>query len=221
VLHDQIDALESALQDLSGPLVLVGHSIGAHIALQLARRRAVHAVIGLYPFMRVNKRSRVQQVLAVSVAIRPLVELLALLAGLLSRLPSPVRHFLLSPTFSLFGLSKNARSVTSRWLRASSIRNVCVLGASEFHALQGTPDWGADCGCPVVLYYGPSDDMWAPPHDADDAAAAGVHVTRDASYGHMFCVTPEGSQHVAERTAQLVKLAAVRVSPRALETTAQ
>jgi len=171
--------------------------------------------------MRVNKRSHMQQVLGILIAIRPLVELLALLVGLLSRLPSPMRHFLLSPAFSLFGLSKDARSVTSRWLRASSIRNVCVLGASEFDALQETPDWGADCGFPVLMYYGPNDDMWAPAHDADDAAAAGVHVTRDASYGHMFCVTPEGSQHVAARTAKLIKLAALRASASALETTAQ
>lgn len=211
VLSDQVDALERAVESLQAHRVaLVGHSIGAHIALQLlrrgTRRQRVIGVVGLYPFLRCNQRSRVQKVLAALVAFRPLTELVALVAGVLSIMPARWKLLLLAPVFSLLGgLGREAQVVTAHWVRPASIRNVCVLGASEFASLAGEPDWGVGVQRPVRLLYGPAEDFWAPGHDADDAAGAGAHVTRDASFGHMFCVTADGSRHLAARTARLLE----------------
>ena len=206
VLDEQIRCAASLLASLPATqsVVLVGHSIGAHVALQLlsAKSAAVVGVVGLYPFLRYG---RSQRFLAWMVACRPLVELVAGVAGLLERLPTSLLLFLLQPFFALLGvLGAAAQKVTAAWLRPASIRNVCVLGSSEFKALAREPDWSLITDARVRLMYGPPDDMWAPSADADEAEIRGAAVTRDASFGHMFCVTDAGSRHVAAVTSRLI-----------------
>lgn len=205
VLDEQIRCLTDLLARLPATrsVVLVGHSIGAHIALQLlSAHSSLTGVVGLYPFLRYAPS---QRVLAWLVACKPLVELVAGVAALLQRLPRSVSLFLLQPFFALLGgLGAAAQRVTAAWVRAASIRNVCVLGHSEFQALAAQPDWSLITDARVRLFYGPADDMWAPSADADEAEGRGAHVTRDGSFGHMFCVLPEGSHHVARATSRLI-----------------
>ena len=206
VLDDQVRCAASLLASLPATqsVVLVGHSIGAHVALQLlsANSAAVTGVVGLYPFLRYG---RSQRFLAWMVACRPLVELVAGVAGLLQRRPKSLLLFLLQPFFALLGgLGAAAQRVTAAWLHPASIRNVCVLGHSEFQALAREPDWSLVADARVRLMYGPPDDMWAPSADADEAESRGAVVTRDASFGHMFCVQVTGSRHVAAVTSRLI-----------------
>ena len=80
-------------------MVLVGHSIGAWLALRALRERPdrVRCVVGLYPFLKNNSRSRLQSVLAAAVKLQPLVWLVAQLTSLLALLPARWRRKLLGP----------------------------------------------------------------------------------------------------------------------------
>jgi len=89
-----------------------------------------------------------------------------------------------------------------------------MLGASEFEAFDepgaGAAALLAGVTCPVSVYYGNEEDIWAPPsHAAEMVELAGrqggLHVEVDSTHGHMFCVTEAGSRHVAERAALLLR----------------
>jgi pimeloyl-ACP methyl ester carboxylesterase len=207
VLDEQMSCMAALLASLPATqsVVLVGHSIGAYVALQLLRANsaALTGVVGLYPFLRYDGHS--QRILSWLVACRPLVELVASVSALLGRLPKSLLLALLQPFFALLGgLGAGAQRITAAWLRPASIRNVCVLGASEFAALAREPDWNLVADARVRLFYGPPDDMWAPSADADEAESRGAVVARDASFGHMFCVSEDGSRHVAAVTSRLI-----------------
>ena len=192
------------------PVLLVGHSIGAHLALQAltSRPEAVRGVVGLYPFLTLNAQSRTQALLAMLVRMRPLVWLVAQVAAFVAALPMAWRLSLLRwPLRALFGLSDEAAQVTADWVRADSVRNTVHLGASEFRALASPPDWTSfrAFGNRVRLYYGPEDDIWAPEPHAAEAARQGLSVVRDGTIGHMFCVTRRGCEHVAAATAAMLQ----------------
>lgn len=202
--------LLAALPPGGAPVLLVGHSIGAHIALQAltSNPEAVRGVVGLYPFLTLNAQSRTQALLAVLVRLRPLVWLVAQVAAFVAALPTAWRLSLLRrPLRALLGLSDEAAQVTADWLRADSVRNTCHLGASEFQALTPPPDWASfrAFGNRMRLYYGPEDDIWAPEPHAAEAARQGLSVVRDPTVGHMFCVTRRGCEHVAAATAAILR----------------
>ncbi len=210
-LEDQLAHVLRFVDSAPAPVHLVGHSIGAYLALRVqAARPAVRSVVGLYPFLQTNAGSPVQRVLAAAVRVRPLVWLVARLAALLAALPARVRGALLRPVLRAgFGLSDDAVAVSCDWLRAASVHNTCELGAAEFAALAQPPDWQSlrKHAPRVALYYGPPDDFWAPPEHAAAVRqqAPGVAVHTDAAHGHMFCTTPNGSRHVAAATAAMLR----------------
>ncbi len=211
-LEEQLAHVLSFVDAAPAPLMLVGHSIGAHLALRVlaARPDRVTHVVGLYPFLQNNARSRVQQALAAAVRLAPLVWLVSRLAALLALLPAPLRRGLLRPVMRhAVGLDDAAVDVSCDWLRAHSVLNTCLLGASEFAALAAPPDWAAlRLHAPrIALYYGPPDDIWAPPEHAAAVRvnAPGVAVAIDGTHGHMYCTTAAGSQHVARATAALLR----------------
>jgi pimeloyl-ACP methyl ester carboxylesterase len=198
--------------DADTPFVLVGHSIGAWLALQALQKRPerVQCVAGLFPFLQNNSTSRLQRVLSAAVKLRPLVWLVAQLMSLLALLPARLRRALLSPVLrGVGGLEEDAVAVTCDWLRAWSVDNTCTLGAAEFAALAGEPDWAAlqQHASRISLFYGGEEDIWGPPFHAAAVRrnAPDVAVVEDDTHGHMFCVTREGSRYVAAATAGLLR----------------
>jgi pimeloyl-ACP methyl ester carboxylesterase len=218
-LDEQEAALLAFLDDVprGKRVTLVGHSIGAFLALRAAALRPVPvaAVVGLYPFLQLNTSSGLQRLLGVLVRLRPLVELVSALCALVSLLPRWLRSAILSVPGRVAGLEEEALCTTVDWLRYCTAKNVCVLGASEFDAFETLQHSSSALlasltDVPVALYYGPDDDIWAPPEHAAEAvelARSGcdnLAVDVDPSHGHMFCTTGAGSSHVAARTAALL-----------------
>lgn len=210
-LDEQLEHLLAFVDKAPGPLALVGHSIGATLALRVlaARPSRIAAVVGLYPFLWNNAQSWLQRAIAFAVRLRPLVWLVARLAALLAALPSRLRRAALLPICRAAGLDDDAVAVSCDWLRPWSVLNTCELGRSEFDALAAPPDFATmrQHAARIALYYGPKDDIWAPPHHYAEVRqkAPAMKVVTDAVCGHMFCVTSPGSQHVARVTAGLLR----------------
>ena len=211
--------VDEASADGAAPLVLVGHSIGAWLALRVLQERPerVQCVAGLYPFLMNNSASWLQRVLSAAVKLRPLVWLVAQLMSLLAMLPVRWRRALLGPVLrGVGGLEDTAVEITCDWLRAASVNNTCTLGAAEFAALAAEPDWAAlrKYSVRASLFYGGEEDIWGPPQHAEAVRrnVPGLAVVEDAKYGHMFCTTPDGSRYVAAHTAALLRAMTSRVA---------
>ncbi|CAI0391353.1 unnamed protein product [Linum tenue] len=60
-IDHKVDFICQELQDTKVPIVLVGHSIGSYITMEMLRRKLqVIYTIGLYPFIMVNPLSKKQ-----------------------------------------------------------------------------------------------------------------------------------------------------------------
>ena len=187
--------------------VVVGHSIGAHIALHARRelgREKVHGVIGLMPFLHVNTRSALQKSLN-------FVTRLSLVAHALGKLLDGLRAF--APTARVFllrnavtkSMDTTAAEITSAWLRWQSLINMVFMGRTEFDALTVPVT-----ECPLVADAAlPSDfaavyardDHWAPLHQRDALASIDVDVTTidgvAVDVKHDFVVSDASSRVVA------------------------
>ena len=217
-LEEQEAWVLAFLLSLPAPVTLVGHSIGAHLALRAAAAAPgrVRSVLGLFPFLQLNAESRLQRTLGRLVRLRPLVYAVAAAAQLFSLLPLSARVFLLRPPCSAAGLDEEALRCTAEWLRWRTVVEMCHLGAKEFDAFagwSGRPQWAA-VTCPVTLYYGEgtTDDIWGPPHHAVAARAAGV-CTAHGPEGHMFCTQQGSSESVAVAAAALLAAMARESAP--------
>lgn len=212
----------------SRPVFLVGHSIGAWLALRAmaARPGSVRAVVGLTPYLTNNVDSRTQRVLAAaarSVALRRAVCGAARVAlGGAARLPPRRRASLLRSLLRASGAHgcDAAAAVTLDWLRPASVANSVALGCEELGRLGAVPDWGAllllmppPAGAPAAggpprasLLFGEPGDMWAPPAHAAAAAAVlgGGAVRTDPLLPHLFPVTEAGSARAARHAAAML-----------------
>lgn len=223
LLHEQERHVLEAVDAQAGPVLLVGHSIGAHLALQAlqARPDTVLGVVGLYPFLRLNYASWEQRAIKVACRLKPLVLFVALLAAFLAALPRRVRRAVLQPALRLIRLDDASVETTVSWVRAGSALNVCHLGASEFAALAAPPDWASMRHLDrVALLYGPPNDFWAPAAHAAEVRALAqrilVETESHGGHGHMFCTTAAGAAHLAAATARIARCLAPTAFPEGL-----
>jgi pimeloyl-ACP methyl ester carboxylesterase len=212
LLDEQEQHVLAALDAQPGPVLLVGHSIGAYLALRAlqARPACVLGVVGLYPFLRLNEDSWEQRAIKLACRLQPLVLVVALCAALLAALPLRLRRFLLQPLLRLIQLDDAALETTLSWVRAGSALNVCHLGASEFTALARPQDLASMHHLDrVALLYGPAADFWAPPAHAAEVRRLAPHIRVETDshggHGHMYCTTAAGSRTLAAATARLLR----------------
>eukprot|EP00899_Mesostigma_viride_P023137 jgi/Mesvir1/4007/Mv03701-RA.1 len=228
-LRDQIkhkmDALEHCLEVHPGadrdpavkslPVVLVGHSIGAYMALECLRRASdrVAAVVGLFPFLWTNPASNKQA------AIRRLVSSpLALfgvgsLAWCLARLPQFASDYFVRRWFAS-GMDPFAQETVGRYmLQRETVLRCGHLAKTEFEDLSKPLDWEllSAHGEKLVMLFG-CDDHWGPSDHmqtlAEKVQEMALHVA-DESCEHAFCVSAQQSTLVAQKTvAYLQKILA-------------
>eukprot|EP00850_Spirogloea_muscicola_P022184 SM000281S10752 [mRNA] locus=s281:105094:106716:- [translate_table: standard] len=215
-------------------VVLVGHSIGAYMCLELLREFPEHvkAVVGLYPFIALNQTSRQQAMLNRLAHSRFARGLLATLAGALGQLP-----WGLPLTFMqvLYGRTWGSRSVSigsQHILKFHVMGNFSYMGMTEFDTLQRKPDWSflRHYGARIAFLFG-VDDHWGPlnlcrerrpPRQGAESNGERVRVGRGGEqleeaapevetvverkgHLHAFCCTREGSQWVAREAARLLQ----------------
>ncbi|KAK9821994.1 hypothetical protein WJX81_005374 [Elliptochloris bilobata] len=216
-----VAALLRALQARGAPVAIVGHSLGAYLALHAtqevercgpaaAKRLTgscaaeplhVSKVVALFPFMAVDRASLVQRVLAAAARVP---WLMAALGALLGRLPA---RFVRWVARRVAGADAHAEAAVQRCLRGPAFRNFFALARDEFAAM-ARPDWRplARLG-PRATVLCSAHDCWFPDWQAEQVARCAPQCQVIALEGkrHDFCVSVEQSQQVAERTAALLR----------------
>ncbi|PPD94856.1 hypothetical protein GOBAR_DD08120 [Gossypium barbadense] len=153
------------VQNIEAPLVLVGHSIGSYIALEMLRRLPEKAMycIGLYPFLALNLQSKKQAVIVKVIMSRVLSTMVTLFVASLSLLPRQVLR-LISELSNGKSWSNTAHEACCSHLpQYHTIRNVLYMARTEFIKLSETPDWEfmRENQEKISFLYG-IDDHWGP-----------------------------------------------------------
>ncbi|OMO82530.1 hypothetical protein CCACVL1_11932, partial [Corchorus capsularis] len=166
-LQEQIDhKLEFIkVQKIEVPVVLVGHSIGSYISLEMLRRLPKKAVycIGLYPFLALNPQSKKQYAIVKIAMSRVLSTFLSYLVALLGLLPRHVLRFLYKLSVGKSWSNTAIEAGCSHLLQYHTMRNVLFMAMTEFRKLRETPDWEfmRENQDKITFLYG-IDDHWGP-----------------------------------------------------------
>ncbi|KAF3441594.1 hypothetical protein FNV43_RR15509 [Rhamnella rubrinervis] len=174
--NHKMDFINQELQNDEVPIVLVGHSIGSYISIDLFRRipEKVRYCIGLYPFLALNTQSK-QQTMIGKIAASPIVcVVLSYMVALLGMLP----------TYALRLIVK--QSLGKSW-SATAIEATC----SHLAKLSETPDWAFMRAKhhKFAFLFG-IDDHWGPlemfEEISKEVPEIGVSIEREG--GHMLSV---------------------------------
>ncbi|KAF8642135.1 hypothetical protein HU200_067394 [Digitaria exilis] len=214
-LHEQIDHkvdfIEQELQHSETSIVLVGHSIGAYIGLEVFKRfpNKIQMFVGLYPFLKLNKNSVTQSAIGYIARSSLLSKGVSLFASFIGSLqPSVTRGIVrrfLGPSWSVTAVDV----ACCHLLKYHTVRNVLFMAMTEFQKLTEEPDWTfvrANEGKLAFLFG--VDDHWGPLSHFEEISkrAPGVTLTVETEgHTHGYCCNEPGSFWVADYIANLIK----------------
>ncbi|XP_022132976.1 lipid droplet-associated hydrolase [Momordica charantia] len=214
-LQEQIDhKIEFVRQELPNndiPLLLVGHSIGSYISIELFRRLQDQVVycIGLHPFLMINKQSR-QQLLIGKFAGSPLLStLFSALTALVGALPRRALSFVVRKTIAKSWSNTATEAACSHLLKYHTMRNVLFMAMTEFKELSEAPDWAfMKKASQKLSFLFCIDDHWAPMHMYEEISKQvpeiDLSVEREG-HTHAFCCSEAASLYIAQHVANLIK----------------
>ncbi|KAK4432597.1 Lipid droplet-associated hydrolase [Sesamum alatum] len=214
-LQEQIDHkinfIEQELQDVEVPIVLVGHSIGSYISLEIFKRSQEKVVlcISLYPFLALNTASNTQASIRRIAASSALCAALSFMGALLGMLPAPISRLLVNKTIGKSWSSSAVEVLCTHVLQYHTIRNMLFMAMTEFQKLPEKPDWDFIRGKKnrIAFLFG-LDDHWGPLHIYEEigkqAPDARLEVEREG-HTHAFSCTDAGSVWVAQHVSSLIK----------------
>ncbi|KAL2554222.1 alpha/beta-hydrolase superfamily protein [Forsythia ovata] len=214
-LQEQIDHktsfIEHEFQDVEVPIILVGHSIGAYISLEIFRRSQEKVIycIGLYPFLAVNTVSSTQSVIRRLAASQILCAALSSIGGLLGKMPAQMSGVVVKKFIGKSWSSSAVVSLCTCVLQYHTIRNMLFMAMTEFEKLSEKPDWAfmREKKSQIAFLFG-VDDHWGPLHLYEEIRKqvpnARVAVEREG-HTHAFSCSEAGSLWVAQHVASLIK----------------
>ncbi|XVF07571.1 hypothetical protein REPUB_Repub06bG0150900 [Reevesia pubescens] len=212
-LQEQIDHKIEFIkeQNIEVPLVLVGHSIGSYISLEMLRRLPKKAVycIGLYPFLALNLQSKKQSTIVKIAMSRVLSTALSFLVASLGLLPRQVLRLIFKLSFGKSWSNTALESACSHLSQYHIMRNVLFMAKTEFRKLSETPDWEfmRENQDKITFLYG-IDDHWGPVQMFEEISkqASGIALSIEREgHTHGFCCTEAGSVWVARHVSNLIK----------------
>ncbi|CAL6403742.1 unnamed protein product [Bathycoccus prasinos] len=191
---------------------LVGHSIGAHVAMHAVkemREEDVKKMVGLMPFLHVNERSNVQKFLAWLVSQRVVVRVVAKVLGFMQKFKALKKTIERSATRGM--KCELGISVTKRWAREMSLVNMALMGDTEFKFLR---DWKRNvvdvlkAHAKKICFVYAKEDHWGPLHQRDELmeeiGLEELEIVTDESYEHAFVLDDESSKKLAEQCARML-----------------
>ncbi|CAA7016127.1 unnamed protein product [Microthlaspi erraticum] len=210
-IDHKVDFIRRELEGVKVPIVLVGHSIGSYISLEMLKKCSEKVVycIGLYPFLTLNQQSTKQSVIGKLAASSVLSASASFLIASLRLLPLWAARRLVSSSIGA-GWSDTAVQATCTHLRQyHTMRNVLYMAMTEFRELAAEPDWDfmRENQKKLAFLFG-IDDHWGPlqlfEEISKQAPATSLSIEREG-HTHGFCCTVAGSVWVAQHVATLIK----------------
>ncbi|XP_057864796.1 uncharacterized protein LOC131072578 isoform X7 [Cryptomeria japonica] len=182
---------------------------GKLFSLQEQISHKVSYMIGMYPFLTLNRDSNFQAFLTKAAKLPILCAGLSSLAGLVGLFPSRFNRGLIKRLVGRTWSSDAVHVASTYLLRYSMVRNYTYMGMTEFEKLQEIPDWTFIRGKEnqIAFLFG-SDDHWGPLSLFEEVSqkAPGISLAIEKEgHTHAFCCTQAGSTWVAEHTVDLIK----------------
>ncbi|CAI9097636.1 OLC1v1034109C2 [Oldenlandia corymbosa var. corymbosa] len=213
-LQEQIDHkmtfMEQELGDNEVPIVLVGHSIGAHICLEMFKRspEKVRYCVCLYPFLAINTKSSTQSIIR-KIAASPLIcAAVSSIVAFFGILPIWASRFIVKSSLGKLWSSSAVDALCTHVFQYHSIRNVLFMAMTEFKELAEAPDWDfiREKRRQFSFLFG-LDDHWGPLHLSEEIAKQVPDVVLEVERGghtHAFSCTEAGSLWVAKHVASWI-----------------
>ncbi|KAG6386228.1 hypothetical protein SASPL_155120 [Salvia splendens] len=132
-LEEQIDHkisfIEQELQDVEVPIILVGHSIGSYISLEVLKRchKKVTYCVGLYPFLALNTASSTQSFIRRLAMSPALCTAASAIGALFGALPSELTGFLVKIFVGKSWSSSAVEALCTHILKVQSFANQWFL----------------------------------------------------------------------------------------------
>ncbi|VVA15427.1 PREDICTED: lipid droplet-associated [Prunus dulcis] len=211
-INHKMDVIKQELQNNEVPILLVGHSIGSYISVEMFKRspEKVKYCIGLYPFLALNPQSRKQYIIGKIAESRILCVVFSFIVALVGLLPIRLLRLIVTTFLGKFWSATAVDAVCSHLVKYHTMRNVLFMAMTEFRKLSETPDWAfmRENQHKIAVLFG-IDDHWGPLQMFEEISKqipdAALSIEREGLTDHGFCCTEAGSLWVAEHVAKLIK----------------
>ncbi|CAN6810194.1 unnamed protein product [Brassica oleracea var. botrytis] len=214
-LQEQIDHkvefIRQELESVKVPIILVGHSIGSYISLEILRKcpEKVLYCIGLYPFLTLNQQSTKQSLIRKLAASSLLSATASFLVASLGLLSMSAARRLVSYSLGASWSDTAVQAICTHLRQYHTMRNVLYMAMTEFRELAAEPDWEfmRENQSKLAFLFG-IDDHWGPLHLFEEISkkAPGTSLSIESEgHTHGFCCTVAGSVWVAQHVATLIK----------------
>ncbi|MCD7452887.1 hypothetical protein HAX54_018561 [Datura stramonium] len=207
----KMNFIEHELQDVEVPIVLVGHSIGSYISLDIFKRfqGKVTYCICLYPFLAVNTKSSTQTIIKKIAASRILSMGFSSIVAILGLLPVWISRILVKNSVGKSWCPSAVEALCSHVLRYHAVQNMLYMAMTEFQKLSEVPDWSfmREKKGQVAFLFG-VDDHWGPLdlyEEISNKVPGAVLSVEGGNYTHAFSCTEAGSLWVAQHVSGLIK----------------
>ncbi|EOA32000.1 hypothetical protein CARUB_v10015241mg [Capsella rubella] len=210
-IDHKIDFIRQELESVKVPIVLVGHSIGSYICLNILRKFSEKVVycVGLYPFLTLNQQSKQQSLIGKLAASSVLSATVSFLIASLRLLPMSAARLLVSNSIGASWSDTAVQATCTHLRQYHTMRNVLFMAKSEFTELAVEPDWDfmRENQSKLAFLFG-IDDHWGPlqlfEEISKQAPGTSLSIEREG-HTHGYCCTVAGSEWVAQHVATLIK----------------
>ncbi|XP_009372564.1 lipid droplet-associated hydrolase isoform X5 [Pyrus x bretschneideri] len=210
-IDHKMDFIKQELQNNEVPILLVGHSIGSYISLEMFQKspEKVTFCVGLYPFLALNRQSVQQSFIGKLAASRILSVVLSLIVALLGLFPIRLLRLIVTTFLGKLWSATAVEATCSHLVKYHTMRNVLFMAMTEFRKLSATPDWAFMRGNQhkIAFLFG-IDDHWGPLQMFEEISKqvpdVALSIEREG-HTHAFGCTEAGSLWVAEHVAGLIK----------------
>ncbi|XP_078433880.1 alpha/beta-Hydrolases superfamily protein isoform X1 [Wolffia australiana] len=212
-INHKVDFIKQELQDTKIPVIMVGHSIGSYICLEILKispLQGVKLTVALYPFLTRNKGSFKQDFIGFISRSSILSAAVSTLSYSLGLLPTRVKSFLVRRSLGPSWTSSAVDIIATNLLEYQTMRSILFMTLTEFEELAEDPDWSfiRSKQGEIAILFG-DDDHWGPLTLLEEISkqAPDVHLAVEKEgHTHAFCCTDAGSVWVADHVASLIKI---------------
>ncbi|QCD98098.1 lipid droplet-associated hydrolase isoform X2 [Vigna unguiculata] len=211
-IDHKIDFIRQELQNIEIPILLVGHSIGSYISIEMFKKspEKVKYCIGLYPFLTLNLQSTKQLFIGKIAKSQVLAAALSYLIASLGWLPVQALRFVVRKSLGKSWSVNAVEAACSHLSQYHTMRNVLYMAMTEFREFsEAPPDWTfmRERKAQLTFLFG-VDDHWGPLDLLEEISkqvpGIGVSIERE-NHTHGFCCTEAGSLWVAQHVANCIK----------------